>query len=110
MVIPRGCRRDAPCPNPIASGRAPSIAAKVVIIIGRNRKIAALKMASLGSRCSPRSNCNAKSIIRIAFFFTMPINRITPIKAIMVSGIFNTNKKRRAPIPAEGMVDRIVIG
>ena len=33
---------------------------------------------------SVRSTCSAKSIIKIAFFFTMPISRMMPISAMML--------------------------
>ena len=39
-------------------------------------------MASSGGRCSPRSASRAKSIIMMAFFFTMPISRMMPISAM----------------------------
>ena len=37
IEMPSGRRNSAPSPKPIASGMAPSIAAIVVIMIGRNR-------------------------------------------------------------------------
>ena len=40
-------------------------------------------MDCAGGRPSSRSASSAKSIIMIAFFFTMPISRMTPIKAII---------------------------
>ena len=48
MVMPSGRRSSAPSPQPIASGSAPSMAAKVVIMIGRKRISAAWRMASRG--------------------------------------------------------------
>ena len=71
-------RESAPAPQPSAIGSVPASAAKVVIIIGRKRTMQASKIASAGAlpwwRCASR----AKSIIIIAFFFTMPISMISP--------------------------------
>jgi hypothetical protein len=41
IVMPSGRRSSAPVPSPSASGRPPSSAAIVVIMIGRNRSNAA---------------------------------------------------------------------
>ncbi len=46
----------------------------------------------------------------IAFFLTMPISKITPIKAIRLNSVSNANKASNAPTPADGSVDRIVSG
>ena len=46
----------------------------------------------------------------MAFFFTMPISRMMPINAITDRLVPVTNSARIAPTPAEGSVDRIVIG
>ena len=46
----------------------------------------------------------------IAFFFTMPISRITPISAMIVKSVSKTSSASSAPTPAEGSVERIVIG
>ena len=78
--------------------------------MGRNRSMHALKMASLGERPSERSASIAKSIIMIAFFFTMPISRKTPISAIRLNSLLKSMRARTAPMPAEGSVERIVKG
>ena len=52
----------------------------------------------------------AKSTIMIPFFFTIPISRITPIKAMTEKSIPATFKIRKAPTPADGKVERIVNG
>ena len=52
----------------------------------------------------------AKSIIRIAFFLTMPIKRITPMNAMIESSLPAANNASSAPTPAEGSVERMVIG
>ena len=52
----------------------------------------------------------AKSTIMIAFFFTMPISRITPMAAITSNWMPNAIRPSNAPTPAEGRVDRMVIG
>ena len=46
----------------------------------------------------------------IAFFCTIPISRMIPIKAMMLKSTFVIDKARSAPKPAEGNVDRIVMG
>ena len=52
----------------------------------------------------------AKSIIMMAFFLTMPISRITPMKAMMENSVLNNIKASSAPTPAEGNVEMIVSG
>ncbi len=52
----------------------------------------------------------AKSTIMIAFFFTMPISRITAINAMMLNSVLNSSSASSAPMSADGSVDRIVIG
>jgi hypothetical protein len=52
----------------------------------------------------------AKSIIMIAFFLTMPISRITPMNAMIENSVWNSSSASSAPTPADGSVDRIVIG
>ena len=44
----------------------------------------------------------------MAFFFTMPIKRMMPIKAIMLNSVLNSSNASNAPTPADGNVDRIV--
>ena len=110
MEMPNGRRNSPPSPKLRASGRAPSIAALVVIMIGRKRIRQASKMASRGSSPRVRSASRAKSIIRMAFFLTMPISRMTPIAAIRLNSMLNSIRNRIAPIPAEGRVDKMVIG
>ena len=46
----------------------------------------------------------------MAFFFTMPISRITPISAMMLNSVLNSISASTAPTPADGSVDRMVIG
>ena len=57
-----------------------------------------------------RSASSAKSIIMMAFFLTMPISRITPISAMMLNSVWNASSASTAPTPADGRVDRMVIG
>ena len=40
----------------------------------------------------------------------MPINKITPIMAMMENSVSNSIKANKAPTPAEGKVDKMVIG
>ena len=67
-------------------------------------------MASAGCFPSLRSASKAKSIIMMAFFFTIPINRITPISAITLNSVPTNIKASNAPTPADGSVERIVKG
>ena len=46
----------------------------------------------------------------IAFFLTMPISRMTPISAMMLNSVWHNSSASTAPTPADGRVDRIVIG
>ena len=46
----------------------------------------------------------------IAFFLTMPISRNTPISAMMLNSTLAICSASSAPTPADGRVDRIVIG
>ena len=57
-----------------------------------------------------RSASSAKSIIMMAFFLTMPISRITPISAMMLNSVLKSSSASTAPTPAEGSVERMVIG
>ena len=67
-------------------------------------------MTSLEDLFSCLFKCNAKSIIMMAFFLTIPISNIIPINAIMVRSVRVINNANNAPTPAEGKVDKIVIG
>ncbi len=110
IAMPSGRRNSDPVPVPMASGRAPSRAAIVVIMIGRNRNRQAWRMASSGDMPCWRSASSAKSTIMIAFFLTMPMSRMIPISEIRSSGMPNSISASNAPTPADGRVDRIVIG
>jgi hypothetical protein len=46
----------------------------------------------------------------MAFFFTIPIRRRMPISAMTLSEVWVIRRARSAPTPAEGSVERIVIG
>ena len=52
----------------------------------------------------------AKSIMMMAFFLTMPISRITPIRAIRLNSVWNISSASTAPTPADGRVERMVRG
>ena len=80
-AMPSGRRDSAPAPCPSAIGRVPMSAAIVVIMIGRKRTLAASRIASCALFPWFRSASMAKSIIMIAFFFTMPISMMMPTKA-----------------------------
>ena len=59
--------------------------------------------------CS-RSATSAKSIIMIAFFLTMPISRMMPMMPITPRSLRDSISASSAPTPAEGSVERMVIG
>ena len=67
-------------------------------------------MASMVERPWSRSASMAKSIIMMAFFFTMPMRRMIPISAMMLNSVFTASSASSAPTPAEGRVERMVIG
>ncbi len=52
----------------------------------------------------------AKSIMMMAFFLTMPISRITPMKAMRSNSVLKMSSASTAPTPADGRVLRMVIG
>ncbi len=57
-----------------------------------------------------RSASNAKSIIMIAFFLTMPIRSTMPMTPMMSSPAPAAFSVKSAPMPADGRVVRIVMG
>ena len=58
-----------------------------------------------------RSASRAKSIIMMAFFFTMPMSRTMPISAMTLKSVpRQAAAASSAPTPAEGSVERMVIG
>ena len=46
----------------------------------------------------------------IAFFLTMPISRMMPISAMTLKSVRQISSASSAPTPADGSVERIVIG
>ena len=110
MVTPSGKRSSDPVPLSKASGTAPNSAASVVIMIGRNRSRQACTMASRGDMPCSRSASSAKSIIMMAFFFTMPISSTMPINAMTDRSRPHSIRASSAPTPADGSVDRMVSG
>ena len=46
----------------------------------------------------------------MAFFLTMPINRIMPMSATTLNSVCHSSKARIAPTPAEGSVESMVTG
>ena len=110
IVIPRGWRSSEPVPVPKASGSAPKIAAMVVIMIGRKRKMQASKIASRVLLPSWRSACRAKSIIRMAFFLTMPMSRMMPMMEMTLRSMLKSMSASMAPTLAEGSVEMMVSG
>ena len=81
----------------------------VVMKIGRKRISAASRMA--GSASNPSFlRSMAKSIIMIAFFFTMPTSNRMPMIAMTERSMPKAQSATSAPRPAEGRPDRMVIG
>ena len=110
MVIPSGRRNSdrSRSPGPMASRPAArpwwssgSDASAACRLRGWNRRSSCL-------RCVRRPE--AKSIIMMAFFLTMPISRISPMIAITVRSVCVTVRASRPPTPADGIVDKIVMG
>ena len=110
MVMPSGRRSSAPVPVPSASGTPPRSAATVVIMIGRKRSRQAWWIASRGDLPCSRSASSAKSIIMMAFFLTMPMRRTIPMSAMIENSEWQIISARKAPTPADGSVERIVMG
>ena len=67
-------------------------------------------MASVVVLPCSRSATSAKSIIMIAFFFTMPISRMMPMIEITLRSILNSISASMAPTLAEGKVEMMVSG
>ena len=110
MVMPSGRRSSDPMPVPSASGSPPRSAAIVVIMMGRKRSRHASWIDSSGVMPWSRSASSAKSIIMIAFFFTMPMRRTMPMSAMTLKSVRHTKSASNAPTPADGSVEMIVIG
>src|SRR5947208_11306028 len=68
MASPSGRRNSEPVPVPSSMGSAPSMAAKVVMRMGRKRSSDASKIASRGGLPCSRSASSAKSTIMIVDF------------------------------------------
>ena len=79
-------------------------------MMGRKRSRQAWWMASRAESPSSRSASMAKSIIMMAFFFTMPMSRMTPMSAMMLNSVLKSISASSAPTPAEGSVERMVMG
>ena len=110
MVMPSGRRSSDPAPPCRIRGTAPSSAAMVVIMIGRKRSRQACSIAWAAVRRPECCASIAKSIIMIAFFFTMPISSTTPTRATIERSLPVTISASSAPMPADGKVERIVTG
>ena len=52
----------------------------------------------------------AKSIIMMAFFITMPIKSTMAMRAMMLNSVRQTMSASSAPTPADGRVERMVMG
>ena len=67
-------------------------------------------MASVVVLPCSRSATRAKSIIMIAFFFTMPISRMMPMIEITLRSILKSMSASMAPTLADGKVEMMVKG
>ncbi len=94
---------------PSASGNAPSMAAAVVIMIGRKRSRQARRIASCAVAPSRRASM-AKSIIMMAFFLTMPISSTMPTMPSTDRLSPHIISASNAPTPAGGNVEMMVNG
>ncbi len=110
MEMPSGRRISVPSPVASASGSAPAMAAQVVIMMGRKRSRQARVMAARASMFCSRCAVMAKSIIMMAFFFTMPTSSRMPMKAISENSMLVASSASNAPTPAEGSVEMMVSG
>src|SRR5579859_836576 len=93
-----------------SQGRVPKSAAMVVIRMGRKRNMQASKMASSVDLPPSRSACSAKSIIIMAFFFTMPMRRTIPMMEMILRSCLKSMRASIAPTLAEGRVEMMVSG
>ncbi len=109
-MMPSGRRSSEPIPVPSASGSPPRRAAIVVIMMGRKRRRHASWIDSSGLLPWSRSASSAKSIIMIAFFFTMPMSSTIPMRAITLKSVRQMKSASSAPTPADGSVEMIVMG
>ena len=100
----------APDPFQKAIGSAPTMAANVVIMIGLKRNIQASRIAFSGDMPWLRWASKAKSIIKIAFFLTIPIRSRMPIDATTVNSKPKIRNANIAPMAADGKPAKIVSG
>ena len=78
--------------------------------MGRKRSRQASRTASVALRPRVRSASSAKSMMRMAFFLTMPINKKIPMSAISEKSIRSASSASSAPTPADGSVVSTVTG
>jgi hypothetical protein len=97
MIRASGWRAASPGAHPSEIGNLPTSAAKVVIMIGRKRSRQASRIATCADRPRVRCASSAKSIIMMAFFFTIPISTIRPRKANTFSSVPKISSVRNAP-------------
>ena len=111
IVMPSGRRSSDPMPVPKRERQGPEQRRHGGHQDGTETQQARLIDRVARSSCPPlRSVSSAKSIMRMAFFFTMPISRMMPIIAMMLRSVRHSINASSAPTPAEGSVERIVIG
>ena len=68
----------------------------VVIMIGRKRsRQASIDRVARARAARVRSASSAKSIIMIAFFFTMPISRMMPISAMTLNSVVEQHQREQ---------------
>ena len=92
------------------SGTAPNTVERLVIKIGRKRRSAACRAASSLLQPVLAAIWFANSTIRIPFFVTSAISRISAISLKMLSVCPVRNKQVKAPAKASGTVKNITNG
>ena len=102
IAISSGRRSSAPSPKPIASGNAPKAAASVVMRIGRKRRSEASRTAARGVSPRDRSASSAKSMMRMAFFLTIPIRKNDSNKSNDVEFAAGRNERDHRSNPGRG--------
>jgi hypothetical protein len=99
------------CHRRAAGTKSPRISRRLLSRLRRRQVALLLRLLLLLAREPPlRSVSSEKSIIMIAFFFTMPMSRMMPTIPYTVSSWCVIHRARSAPNAAKGRPERIVTG
>ena len=93
-----------------AAGIMAKKAASAVIVTGRTRSEAALRIASVGLSPSPRRNSWAQSVISTAFDTLMPTTKIMPNSDCTLRAVPVTYSSVNTPISESGTASITVSG